>query len=140
MKKTDENYLLANAQAWFEKKHGKSSTELGCRFVKIWHKPTFFPFRRVNTVVFAPTEKIGMAFIKEQNTIWNSVDHFWIFALVGTICMFMFIFVVTRRIEVIVFFTIFGLCEIILQMFRYKQCRKLEKIHNGNVDIYYPNL
>ncbi|MCM1322637.1 MAG: hypothetical protein NC218_00440 [Acetobacter sp.] len=140
-KQINEKQLLTEARAWFEQKYKKSPRNCGIKFIQIWHKPT--PFRKTTAVVFAPTEEIGKAFIWEQNAIFRSMSNFWIVVVCYFIFAFIFIHTLSQQDEktamaITIFFTALCGCAAAFFLFLGKKCKKLEKIHQWNVEVYYP--
>lgn len=132
-----EKQLLADAKLWFEQKYGKTPNECGIKFIKIWHKPTLF--KSTLTVVFAQTEKQGNAFIWEQNVIWRSIKNIW-FAPVIFIAAFFAAFTQETKeaaISILTLFCILAFCAVVFFLYLARKCKKLEKIHQWNVDVYY---
>ncbi len=135
--KLNEKQLLADAKLWFEQEHGKPPKECGIKFIKIWHKPT--PFEKTIAVVFAQTEEAGKAFIWEQNVIFRSMTHFWIVAVYVVITFFA-VFSQKKPDEaknVAIIFLIPIFLAFLLSLYLQRKCKRLEKIHQWNVDVYY---
>lgn len=126
----NEARLLAEAKGWLEARHGVSPQEHGINFVKVWYKPT--PFRKTICVVFAPSEEVGTAFIKEQNAILLMIRNLWVI----TLFPLAFIFGIRWGIVIGFFAVILGLLFFCVYM--YYKCRKWEKIHQWKIDVYYP--
>ncbi len=140
-KQVDEKQLLADATSWFEKKYAKTPKECNVKFIKVWHKPT--PLRKTIAVVFAPTKEIGKAFIWEQNVLFRTMGNFWLIAVALTVSVFasFYFFLKQDNVGALLIAGIFiSLCFCALLFFLYmgKKCKKLEKIHKWNVEIYYP--
>ena len=139
MKKESKNekQLLADATLRFEQKHGKTPKECGIKSIRIWHKPT--PLLKTTTVVFAKTEKESNAFIWEQNVIWRSINFIWI----APVFCFVTLFAALSQDTSEATYTILGFalgvyfCALLFFLYLAKKCKKLEKIHNWNVEIYY---
>lgn len=137
----NEKQLLADAKAWFENKYEASPQKCRTNFIKVWHKPT--PLRKTTAVVFAPTEEIGKAFIWEQNFIFRTLGNFWIVGVSSIIFMFASLHALSQgdeeiAIAIVTVFTILCLCALLFFRYMAKKCKKLEKIHQWNVEIYYP--
>ncbi len=136
--KPNEKQLVTDAKRWFEQKYGKTPKECGIKFIKVWHKPT--PYKKTTAVVFAQTEEIGKAFIWEQNAIWRSIKNFWILPIYAIVSLFA-VFSQERNDEIINTGIIclvpifFALC---LCFYAAHKCKKKEKIHKWDVEIYYP--
>lgn len=136
--KPNEKQLLADAKLWFEQQHGQPPKECGIKFIKIWHKPT--PFIKRTAIVFAQTEEAGKAFIWEQNAIFRSMTYFWILPIF-MITAFFTVFSQETQEEMMqvmgIFISlIFG--ALLFSLYLARKCKKLEKIHQWNVDVYYP--
>lgn len=133
----NEEQLLADAKLWFEQKHGKSPEECDVKFIKVWHTPT--PLVKTTAVVFAKTEKAGKAFIWEQNVIRRTLRYSWILPIYGIATFFTICSQETK--EDIIGAGIFCLTPIFFTLCLYLhfawKCKKLKKIHQGNVDVYY---
>lgn len=130
----NEKQLLADAELWFTKKHGHSPKELGVEFIKIWHKPV--PFKKLTTVVFAQSREQGDAFIKEQNLILRWIKNFW---LVGFFPIGFIVSLFARKPELYLAFTLPVLfCLTFYCYYQSRKCKHWEKIHQWNVDVYYP--
>lgn len=136
-KQIDEKQLLADAKLWFTKKHGASPKECNIKFIKIWHKPTLF--RTTTAVVFAQTEEAGKAFIWEQNAIWRSGKYFWLVPVLFTVALFATFSQKTPEamINIAIHFISISFLMFLCCLYFAKKCKKLEKIHQWNVDIYY---
>lgn len=140
-KQINEKQLLTEAKAWFEQKYEKPPKDCGVKFIKIWHKPT--ALRKTTAVVFAPTEEIGKAFIWEQNVIFRTMGYFWISAVITSIFAFLFMYSLAQQdektaIAIAFLFTVLCGCAILFFLFLARKCKKLEKIHQWNVEVYYP--
>lgn len=141
-KQIDETQLLADATRWFNQKYGESPQNLGAEFIKIWHKPT--PFIKTPTVVFAPTEEIGRAFIWEQNVIFRTMGNFWFFGAALFACVVLLTYFLPKQDIVSMVTTItsvllgLSLCFVLLFLYLARKCKKCEKIHQWNVEVYYP--
>lgn len=136
--KPDKKQLLADAGHWFETKHGKSPEEFGMKFVTIWHKPTLF--KRTTAVVFAPDEETGKAFLWEQNVILRTMGNFWIVPVFVILTMFLAVAQETIKAAGVVLGCGSLICLLAGQSMLClgRKCKKLEKIHKWNVEIYYP--
>ncbi len=137
-KKEQEQKLLADASQWFKEKHGKSSEEFGMKFVTIWHKPALF--QKVTAVVFAPNEEAGKAFLWEQNVILRTMENFWLVPVFFILTMFIAVAQETHKAAFLVLGCGMLICFLMGQsMFCLsRKCKKCEKIHEWNVEVYYP--
>lgn len=135
--KLDEKQLLADAKQWFEQTHGKTPKECGIKFIKVWYKP--IPFKKMPTVVFAPTEEIGKAFIWEQNAILRAIRYFWIAPVSFLFFMFLIFSRETKEeaIGVAIIFTVIVLFALIFFLYLGRKAQKLEKIHQWDVELYH---
>lgn len=138
----NEKELLSNAALWYKQEYGHTPKKYGIKFIDIWHKPTFF--RKLKTVVFAPTEEIGKAFILEQNLILRSMKCFCISPIVFLAFGFTALHELNQEnketaIAIAIIFTVLCLCALLYFLLLARKCKKLEKIHRWNVDIYCPS-
>ncbi len=140
-KQIDEKQLLADAERWFREKHGEFADDCGVEFIQIWYKPT--AFTKTTAVVFAPTEEIGKAFIREQNIIFRAMGNFWLVgvAFLVFVCVLIHTLSMQNTSAALTVLGVFlGLCSCAFLVFFYlgRKCKKLEKIHQWDVDVYYP--
>jgi len=139
---TNDNQLLADAKNWFQKKYEKTPQERNVRFIKVWHKPT--PLRKTLAVVFAPTEEIGKAFIWEQNVLFRIAKSFLFVGIVFTVfsCAFIYALAQNNK-EFMTTITVIAIalccCALLFLYFLARKCKKAEKIHKWNVEVYYPH-
>lgn len=135
--KKNEKELLANAALWFKQKYGKTPKECGIQFIKVWHKP--IPLQKSTAVVFAKTEKKGNAFIWEQNAILRSIKYLWVFPIFFIVTFFAAFSQDTNE----AMYTISGfalavyLCALLFFIYLGAKAKKLEQIHQWDVDVYY---
>lgn len=131
----NEKQLLANATLWFTQKYHATPKDCGVDFIKIWHKPLCGP-----TVVFALTKEKGEAFIWEQNAIFRSLKCLWLTPISFIIALFIIFSLDTTeaRIGITAIFCTLLFCVALFFLYLAKKCKKLEKIHNWNVEIYFP--
>lgn len=139
-KQIDEKQLLTDAMRWFEKKHGVLPDDCNMEFFKIWRKPTIVPFVKKHAIVFAPTEEVGKAFIWEQNAILRTMKNF-IFIIIFCIASIFTLFSQIDHPEKVI--TIAGIdiglltCAILFFEYLSMRCKKCEKIHQWNVEVYH---
>ena len=131
----NEKQFLAEATLWFTHKYHASPKESGIRFIKIWHKPFCGP-----TVVFALTKEKGEAFIWEKNAIFRSLKCLWLAPISFIIALFIIFSLDTTeaRISITAIFCMLLFCAGLFFLYLAKKCKKLEKIHNWDVEIYFP--
>lgn len=140
-KQIDEKEFLANATHWFEKTHETSPEERNLKFTKVWHKPTMFG--KTPCVVFAPTEEISKAYIWEQNVILRAMKNF-VFLVIFCIATIFTLFSQIHHPERLS--TIGGIiigvlvCGLLFFLYLGRKCKKCEKIHQWNVEIYHSGL
>ena len=132
----DEKQLLANARYWFEEKYEKSPEEFGMNFVTIWHKP-ILPMKNIATVVFAPSEKAGRAFIREQNVIHWALNYSFVIVIALLLTFFITLYVSRDFSLSASVLAIVSLCLGLLMLWLAKRCKKLEEIHKWNIEIYH---
>lgn len=134
--KHDEKQLLADARYWFEEKYEKSPEEFGMQFMTIWNKP-ILPMKKIATVVFAPSEKAGRAFIREQNVILWALNYFFVIVMVLLLTFFIALYASKDFSLSASVLAIVSLCLGLLILWLAKKCKKLEEIHKWNIEIYY---
>jgi len=140
-KRINEEQLLADAKNWFEKKYLKTPKECSVEFIKVWYKPT--PLGKITACVFAPTKEIGEAFIWEQNAILRAMKSFGLVVLGLFIVGFIFLYDCAQN-DMENAMTMGGIgvficfCACLSFYYLARKCKRLEKIHKWNVEIYYP--
>ena len=125
--------LLKNAAAWFTQKYGKTPEECSINFSKVWNKRIFF--LKIPTVVFAPSEVEGMAFIVSQRGILRMLHGVFLYAGVS-FALFGFGLTYNFPIFAVVLITVVGVILILWNLLCYKRFKRLEKLYEGNIEIY----
>lgn len=137
--KIDEKTLLANANRWFEHKHNATPADCDIKFIKIWNQPR--GFTKSPTVVFAPTEEIGTAFIKERTLFLHTlIGSLCTLALcIIALCSFIWSIAhgnIERMINIAYVTTFISIVSVPVICYITRKCKKLEKIHKWQVETY----
>lgn len=146
MNKTEQEYnLLVEACQWFKEKYGKFPEECNVKFTRVWYKPFEWHslFSRKPVVVFAPTKEIGESFIKEQNIILRIMECFVLAPVIMIASIFAFAYSIQHgntacTIAVVAIVSLLWIGAFFLVSYLGIVCKKFEKIHEWNVDVYYP--
>ncbi len=125
--------LLKEAGDWFKLKYGKTPEECGVNFFKVWNKRLLF--LKIPTVVFAPSEVEGNAFIIAQGGILRLFESICALVPIGIILFFTGIAYDFLLGGVIIFTGICGVL-LIINFWCYKRFKRLEKLYEDKIELY----
>ncbi len=122
--------LLEKANNWFIIRYGHTPAECNVNFVKIWYKKVLF--YKIPTVVFAPNEEIGEAFLSTQKFLHHLMNYFIVYAMLE-VALLIGVLILTCN---VVLMACVGFLPAIWLVYKYAELKKKEKIYHNKIDFY----
>lgn len=132
-----EKELLERADAWFSQKYGGSPQECEVNFSKVWNKQVLF--LKFPTVVFAPSEVEGMAFIKAQRSVLRMMTCFFLYAG-AAVTLFFLGAVYNFMVLAMVFITVVGIILIVCNILCAMSFKRLENLYENKIELYVSGM